>query len=179
METTVSLTPPRSTLVTVVAWVFIVLSLFTTAGSLLQNIMFFRLSAMEGIHEPMHQGMMDMPLPLQFIFDHYQLFLAAILALSLAGLVSSVGLLRRKNWARRLFSVLLACGIVSLLTGFAVQFSLTPVTDNIPASQLPADAQTMFRVMKGFLFILTLSFSLLLGGIIAMLTWGQAREEFL
>lgn len=64
------------------------------------------------------------------------------------------------------------------MAGFAVQFSLAPVTDNIPNAQIPADAQTMLRVMKGFIFILTLSFSLLLGGIIAMLSGGRAREEF-
>lgn len=74
MKHSASLTPSRSSLVTVVAWVFIALSLVATAGSLLQNIMFFKLAAMEGIHEPMHQGMESMPLPIQFIFEHYRLF---------------------------------------------------------------------------------------------------------
>jgi len=170
---------PRSAFVTVVAWIFIFLGGIASAGSLMQNIIFFKLSALAGVHEPMHAGMEQMPLPVRLIFEHFQFYLGVVLIVSFSGLASAVGLLKRKNWARLVFIGVLGVGIVGLLVGFATQLSFAPVTGNIPAAQVPRDVQTMLRVMKGFLFILTFSVTLLVGWLIARLSSSEIRREFL
>ncbi|MDH5299646.1 MAG: hypothetical protein OEV91_11570, partial [Desulfobulbaceae bacterium] len=161
--------PHRSAFVTAIAWIFIIVSGLATAISLMQNITFFNMLNAPTMHAPMHEGASGMPLLIRLIFDHFQLYLATILLLSLASLAAAVGLLMRKNWARLLFSTLLAVGILSLVAGLATQISLAPVAENIPASQIPLEARTMLRVMKGFLFIITISVGTLFGWIIARL----------
>ncbi len=176
METTTA--PHRSAFVTVVAWIFIVLATLASTVGVLQNIAFFKMAAMPDGHGPMHGGAAQLPWLLRLIFDHFQLYLAIELGGSLTGLVAAVGLLKRKNWARRLFIALLCLGMAVLVVALATQLSFTPVTDNIPAAQVPENVRTMLRVMKGFFFILTLLLSLLLSWIIATLAGPRIKEEF-
>ena len=114
----------RSTFVTVVAWIFIVLSGFMTAISILQNIMIQTVFNRPEMERALHsQPPPGTPPFATFMSAHFQLFFFAFLIVSVATLVSSIGLLNRKNWARLVFVGLLVLGIVWNLGGMVLQFA--------------------------------------------------------
>ena len=115
----------RSTFVTVVAWIFIVLSGFMTVMAILQNIMFHTMfSSVEFRHAMEAQPPSGAPPFATFMISHFQLFLVAMLVVSVTTFVSSIGLLKRQNWARFFFVGLMVLGIVWNLSGLFMQLSM-------------------------------------------------------
>ena len=114
----------RSTFVTVVAWIFIALSGFGTVISVLQNIMVHTMFRGPEFDAMLHGPTPGMPPFAVFLFAHFELFVFATLLLSAFMLVSSIGLLRRWNWARLCFVGLMGLCIAWQLVGMAVQFSM-------------------------------------------------------
>lgn len=116
---------PRSSFVTVVAWISIVLSAFSTLVSVFQNIMLFTLFRTPGAARAM-----EAPLPpgtpafLAFMDRHVALVFLGFLVLCVAVLLVSIGLLRRRNWARLCFIGLMVLGAASNLAGLVVQFGM-------------------------------------------------------
>ena len=107
-----------------------------------------------------------------------------VLALSLATMVCAFGLLRRIEWARRVFIGLLMVAIGVDLAGLWLQqefvrllvdSALRQTTLTQPAAELFGGAVTMARVLAGFL---TLVASVALGGIIRRLMSPSVRQEF-
>src|SRR5690348_4897873 len=118
-------TPPaKSSFVTVVAWVFIVLAGFATFLSLLQNLT-VTLMPQDMFNAPLQDTTLTrvMPGAPRLIFAHLRLLVAAMLILCLVTLTSAVGLLRRRNWARVLFIVLLGLGVVYNIAAIFLQQS--------------------------------------------------------
>ena len=110
-------------------------------------------------------------------------YLSAI-ALSLAMIVCAVGLLRRIEWARRVFIGLLMVAIAVDLAGLWLQqefmhllvdSALRQTTLTQPAADLFGGVVTMARVLAGFL---TLVASVALVGIIRRLMSPSVRQEF-
>ena len=64
----------------------------------------------------------DMPPFAAFMFSHFQLFFLLVLLLSAFTLISSIGLLKRLNWARLCFIGVMVFGIVYQLGGLVIQF---------------------------------------------------------
>jgi hypothetical protein len=181
---------PKSTFVTVVAWIFIILSGFTTFISLLQNLMV-------GF---MPRGMFDaavqdstfarvMPPAGRFMFSHLQLLVLCMFMLMALMLAASIGLLHRRNWARLLFIGLLGCGVVYNLAGLVLEQSMmSSMTSQFPLdSAVSADstfrstAQQFDQMMAGFrvvMYVITIGFAVLFGWIIAKLLSRPIREEF-
>ena len=94
-----TLSDQKSTFVTVVAWIFIVLSAMTLAGVFMQAIMF------AFVFDPEIKNEMFSEVPwLTFIW------MAMCLCVVLA-LIASIGLLHRKNWARILFMIGRVCNL--------------------------------------------------------------------
>ncbi len=98
----------RSTFVTVVAWIFIALTGYLTFQFLIINLM-ARLIPLPGWSGET-QGQMDVVF--RTIFGHLRLLCFLMLLVSLTALASSIGLLKRKNWARRVFIGFLGLGVV-------------------------------------------------------------------
>ncbi|MDH3359889.1 MAG: hypothetical protein OEL55_03375 [Desulfobulbaceae bacterium] len=179
METIASTSAPqRSRFVTTTAWVFIIIGALTTIASLIQGLMYVRMLTMPTLHQAMHEGASHLPLLLQLVFEHFRLYLLFIFSLSLSTLISAIGLLKRKELGRRLFIGVLAIAVITMLTTFITQLSISPVTDNIPAAQIPADAKTMMRAMKGFFFIITFSLTCLAGWLSLQLSAPEIKQEF-
>ena len=170
--------PLRSKSVTITAWLFIIIGTFATIATIIQGLMYVRMLSMPTLHQAMHEGASHLPFVLQLLFEHFRLYLLFVFSLSLSTLLSAIGLLKRKNWARQLFIVVLVTVTIALLVAFITQLSIRPATDNIPAAQIPPEAQKMMRVMKGFFFIITFSVSSLFGWLIAHLTNPEIRQEF-
>lgn len=115
--------PQRSTFVTVVAWLSIILSGFsllaTMAGGLLL-VAFLGSGAVDDIMAEFPPELADVvPLDIIGIVVGVLLFLGFIWWLVALG--SSIGLLCRKNWARITFLCLLVLGLIWNIGGFLLQ----------------------------------------------------------
>ena len=102
----------KSTFVTALAWIGIVFSGFGTFITIVQNIMLKFLMPKLPIEQLMneHNNSVQVPETARFMFQHFDLFFLAMFLASLFVLIASIGLLKRKNWARVAFIAILAIG---------------------------------------------------------------------
>ena len=165
----------RSTFVTVVAWIFIVLSGYAVAVSLLQNVMVHLVFKQEAI-PPMNH---DMPVAASFMFDHMQLVVFAILLVFITGLIASIGLLKRKNWARIIFIVFLSLGILWSLSTIVLQAVFFSSMPEMPHGPRREGFQAMQTIMQWFLAVFAIGTVVLFGWIVKRLTSEPVRREFM
>jgi hypothetical protein len=176
---------PRSAFVTAVAWVFIALSGFATLISILQNVMIYTLFPVDQMHAALAQArdqqQQQMPAGAFFVFEHIRALITGVLVVTAGTLVVSVGLLRRYNWARILFVVLLALGIAWNICGLFWQWFFFRSMPQPPqtAPDMQAQFKTMTTVMMFFSVAMALGMSVLFGWIIKRLTASAIRDEFL
>jgi hypothetical protein len=169
----------RSTFVTVIAWIFIVLGGFSTVISILQNVM---LTTMMPPGGPVAgtRGSENVPPFALFMMENFRLVFAGFMVVSILTLASAVGLLRRWNWARWVFIGLMALGIAWQLGGTIMMFSM--VSSFGPPAAAPAEFRAqhemMTRVMVGFTLFMALGFAVLFGWIIKRLMAVEIRREF-
>jgi hypothetical protein len=181
---------PKSTFVTVVAWIFIILSGFATFISLLQNLMvgFMPRDMFDTAMQDSTFGRVIPPAG-RFMFSHLQLVVVCVLILTALMLAASIGLLQRRNWARLVFIGLLGFGIVYNLAGLVLEQSmLSSMTSQFPLdsafradSTFRSTAQQFDQMMAGFrvvMYVVTIGFAALFGWIIAKLVSRPIREEF-
>jgi ABC-type antimicrobial peptide transport system permease subunit len=175
--------PPRSPFVSVVAWIFIVLTGFSTLIGIMQNLMLaflFPLDEMKNAMQSAKEGV-EVPPFAQFMFGHFQWYFLAFLLLSGATFVSSIGLLKRKNWARLAFIGFFAFGIAWNIAGlFFQKFFLSSM---VPAtSHAPTDFQSQFEIITTIMFvfacIMATAMSILFGWLIKRFTSTAVRAEF-
>jgi hypothetical protein len=174
--------PPKSTFVTALAWVFIVLSAGATAISALQNVMVYFLFPRAEMKAAMESGPASAQMPglAKFMFANVELFFAAFFCLSLLMLMSAIGLLNRKNWARRASIGLMAFGIAWNLGGLVLQqvfMSELAQPTNAPA-EFQSQFQTMQTVMRIVAAVFSVGFSALFGWIIWRLRSAKIVAEF-
>lgn len=178
---------PRSSFVTVVAWVFIVLAGFATFISLLQNLM-VTLMPHDLFNEPLKDTTFTHTIPSagRLILAHFRLLVLITLTLCALTLTAAIGLLRRRNWARVVFIGLLGFGIIYSIAGVFLQHSFFSSFNTFNA-QFQADS-TMRRVnqafsqmmgaMRIFMVAFDIGLAALLAWIILKLTSPAVREEF-
>ena len=179
--------PPRSSFVTVVAWIFIVLSGFSTLIGALQNLM-IRSMPFDQLKSALQDSTAaQLPGPARAMFAHFQLFFLATFLLSLLMLISAVGLLRRRNWARLVFMGLLTLGIVYMFGGLFLQQSMLSSFNASFSAAAPQDSvfrvnakqfQSMFTVMRVFMIAFSLGIAGVFGWIVARLASAKVRTEF-
>jgi hypothetical protein len=117
-------TQKRSTFVTVVAWIFIAVSGFSLFSSVLMNVIASLVFPAE-IDKMIHTVLARLPEPppvIDFMISNFRLFLLASLLTSTFTLISSIGLLKRRNWARWCFIGFLLLSIVMNLVSPVIQF---------------------------------------------------------
>jgi hypothetical protein len=119
-----STTPPRSTFVTVLAWIFIVMSGMGTLVSLLQNVMIHLVLRDAALDQALQAAPENVPAAMVFLAGHARLIFFGFLLGTLFTLASSIGLLRRCNWARWCFIGVMGLGIAWQLAGLAIQSSM-------------------------------------------------------
>lgn len=171
----------RSLFVTVTAWVFIGLGLAAAVLAVIQNAAVASL-----LPGSLADSLQTQPLPLvtRMLVTYMPWVVGAGLALSLATLASSVGLLLRLEWARRAFIGVLALAIVANLLGLWLQHevvqSLVDVT--LQRVALPAQAAGVFggfvTAARTMALVMTLVACGLLGWIIRRLMSPLVRQEF-
>ncbi len=108
----------RSTFVTVLAWIFIVGAGFASLISVIQVIM---VSSMF-IGDEFRSIPDDAPVMENFMSGYFHLVVYGFFLLSLFIFVSSIALLKRKNWARLSFIVILSFGVLWQVGGLIMHF---------------------------------------------------------
>ena len=164
----------KSTFVTVVAWIFIVGSSIATLVSLMQNIMFHVMLK----ETDLSRATQDMPPVASFMFGHFQLIVLAFLLISILMLASSIGLLKRNNWARLVFIVVLSLGIIWSLGGVVLQMFMFSSMPQMPPEPQFEQFQTMQSIIQWFAALMGIGIAVLFGWIIKKLTCASVREEF-
>ena len=172
----------RSTFVTVLAWLGIILFGFSTLIGSVQTLMLQTAFRNTGLDRMMADSLATAPIPSgpKFLLGHFQMFFALIFACSVVGLVAFIGLLKRHNWARLTVVTLLGFGIAWNLFALALEqelFSAIPFTP--PEGAGFPDMVGMFRIMRIFTAVMSLGFSALFGWLIARLLSKPIRAEFL
>lgn len=174
--------PEQSVFVTVVAWLFIIISGFAAFITLLQNIMFHFVFQTDKMHEAMtqQQAAGEIPPMAEFMFSHMHLFFGLMFVLAVLMLAAAIGLLLRKNWARITFIGLMIVGIVWNLGSLAAQqFFMRgmPMPDDAPADFVH-QTQSMMSVMTVFSILIAVIVSVLFAWIAWKLSSTRIRQEF-
>lgn len=175
----------QSTFVTVLAWIFIALTGFATFISLLQNIMIGFMLPAEEMNAAFSTAKTadEMPAFARFMFSNMRLWFAAFLVIVVALLATSIGLLKRKNWARISFIAFMGLGIAWNVFGLVMQhvmLSTFPLS-TVPGTEMEAVAaefQSIKTVMQVFTLAMAVGMSVLFGWIIKRLVSPQIRAEF-
>ena len=91
----------KSNFITITAWLFIIGTGFASFMAVMQNVMFHIMFKDEDFsNAPVPE---EAPSIFRLFFENPQLFFIIFLIICIAMFVSSVGLLKRKNWARIVF----------------------------------------------------------------------------
>jgi hypothetical protein len=174
----------RSSFVTVIAWIFIVISGFMTFISLLQNILINTVFPFDKI-QIARASAPPMPPIFDFMFDYFRIFFLAFLLVSAVKLVSAIGLLRRWNWARLVFVGILALGVVSSIGGLLLQQVMFDSMMKFPTDAgrpMPPDFEANMRgmmiAMRAFSAVFILGFAVLYAWIIKRLLSPSVAAEF-
>jgi len=168
----------RSRFVTFTAWLFIVLAAIGVVAAFLQNASASSWVAQARFASPALSGLAD------WLRDHVPMVMSLGLALAVAQLVSAIGLLRRLEWARRVFIGLLLLAVVVNLGGMWLQQALM-VSWVDAALQSVSVPPGLAGLLEGLLTA-TRSMAVLLGLLASAalawmawrLTWPSVRQEF-
>jgi hypothetical protein len=169
----------RSRFVTFIAWMFILLAAFACEWAVIQN-------ATQSSWAPLGDkaGQAGLPWLTSLLLRYLPWVFSCAIALSLATMVCAFGLLRRFEWARRVFIGLLMVAIGVDLAGLWLQqeFMHVLVDSALRQASLPQQAAELFggmataaRLLAG---IITLVASVALAGIIRRLMSPSIRQEF-
>ena len=167
---------PRSSFVTAVAWIFIATSAMFLLISFLQNAMVHLLIPMDEMRAQLENEGNAMPRAARWMLEHITWLFAIFAVLSAYSLVTAIGLLRRKNWARISFVVLMLLGIVYQIAGFALQWFMLADMGFVGPDAPPHFVQqfeTMRNLMLGFGVLMGLGF----GGLCGWLAWKMLQPD--
>ena len=172
----------QSTFVTVVAWIFIALSGFGTVISILQNIMVQTVFRSPEVSQAMQAPPPGAPPFAAFLATHFQWFFLAFLLVSAFMLASSIGLLKRHNWARLSFIGLLSLAILWQVGGLALQFFMfSSMREQFSAAAVQGgpDMGPFFVAIAAVSVLFAVGFSVLFGWIIKRLLSPAVAAEFI
>ena len=164
----------RSTFVTVLAWIFIIGSGFGSLISIMQVVMVSTMFS----GEEFNSFPDDAPAMARLMSQYFHLFIYAFCAVILSTFVSSIALLKRKNWARLAFIVILALGILWQVGGLVMQFAFfseVPTQQDSPGFE---DFERMSNIIKWFSFAMAIGLSVLFAWVIKKLVSQQIVAEF-
>jgi predicted membrane channel-forming protein YqfA (hemolysin III family) len=148
--------PQQSVFVTVVAWLGIVSSGFSVLIAVLQVVMIATTPSFGG-----------------HFFGEMAVFVLPMYAVMILGLLASIGLLRRKNWARLTIVALLIAGVLYFAGSVFYQWSFFG-----SVTSQDAEFARMARVMSYFMLVMAVGFAALAAWLVAKLCSKKVRAEF-
>ncbi|MBN1960105.1 MAG: hypothetical protein JW841_04105 [Deltaproteobacteria bacterium] len=169
---------PPSRFVTTLAWIFIALSGFATFISLVQNITIHFFIAKSYLLQMQYvSSVIELPTVFIWLMQHLELWTSSFLAICILMLISSIGILRRYNWARLMFISLLALGILLQLLMLPIHWSMLGQIAAIDHPQADLFKQIIL-VIKIFIILLVVGYCTLFGWIIKKLISPAIKAEF-
>lgn len=178
---------PRSTFVSAVAWVFIGLSAFASLIGLMQNLMVHLVFPLDEMQAQMfaQANVQEAPWVAQVMVQFLPWVFGAVLALSVVSLAISIGLLRRHEWARIAFIVLMVFGVLWNVAGIGLQVAFTGTFGEMLPTGGDPDFDRMYRmfgvmqtVILAMAAVVALAFSTLFGWIAWRLRSPEIVAEF-
>ncbi len=170
----------RSLFVTITAWVFMVLALLACASALVQNAVVSSLPGQISVASaPLAQ-----PLLTGWLLAYLPWVVGAGLVVSVATLAAAVGLLLRREWARRTFIALLLVTMAINLCGLWLQqeLMLSVVDATLQSTLLPPRVVGVFGgfvvAARSMAVLVTLAGCGMLAWIAWRLTLPLIRQEF-
>jgi hypothetical protein len=181
VEISISDSNGKSKFVTVLAWIFIVLTGFGLFILILQNIMITMMFPVDEMQKVFNrpEAAARIPALARFMASHFRLFFLGFLFVTAGTFISSIGLLKRKNWARIFFIVILVLGIICNLSGIFLQGAMMPKIPQVPEHPGMPDFQSMFIIMRVFSAVMAIGMSVLFGWIIKKLVSKDIKREFI
>ena len=179
-EGNIGIETEKSSFVTIVAAIFIALAGLSLIASAFQLLFFSFLFQNSEIFESLRQQINNnqMTKLTGFLFSNIRLISIFSLFVSIIKLIASIGLLKRINWARILFIIMLSLSIGFRMLAFMSQFFIMP---DLPQMNSSAGHFTILFIfiIRIFNFIFIAAICILFGWIIKMLSSEKIRREFI
>jgi hypothetical protein len=176
METNPNLPVQKSTFISVFAWIMIFFNGFGVLISLLQNVMmiyFYQFDEFKKIFSSTDSLPEGVP---TFLFSNIRIIIPVIGVLLVFAFVSSIGLLNRKEWARKAYLFLLGFGILYFITGTIYNFVFTRSV--FKAMEMPPELSSISALFLVIGILFSLGFFFLLGWLYYRLSRQDLKEEF-
>lgn len=160
----------RSTFVTLIAWASIALGGLGALVTGFQNILFFTILPLKEIEKAI-QGAPDtdrLERVFSFMLSISPFVLPGFFIVSLAGLMAGLGLLKRRDWGRRILVGVLSLGVFWNVGGLIFQQIVIWTTGQQYAGPGPSWISSMATVLVS---IFSGAFTLLLIGFLGWLIW--------
>lgn len=172
----------RTSFVSVTAWIFIGLSLFSTLIGLMQ-LLIFSIALSPQFAFAMEQAKQHMPQPFALTFGYLRIYMLAATVFSATMLVAAIALLRRKEWGRIAIIGVLAFGILWNLGGIVLQqWLLSSMVDDPHAPPPGSEAALAFYgvmiVVRVFSAVFALGVCVLFAWLIRRLRAPEIAAEF-
>lgn len=159
----------NATFITLISWVFILIGGFIALGTLMQSVMLTFLFSNEEFAAAMQLSSKEMPAQAAFMLEHIRSISWSAFAIAALLVSASVGMLRRKNWARLLFIGMMWLFAVVTVTMAMVQLGYLA---NLSAGKdLPEGFIKLMQATK----LMSLLFGIGLGVLFGWLGWKFAR----
>ncbi len=161
----------KSNFITVLSWILIVLSGMGLLMSIMQNIVINFM-----FETPMPKSFSGETGIAGFISSNLNLFILIMAVLILISLISAIGLLKRKNWARIIYTGLFGLGIIYMVATIITQWT---VMNNVVEHSPKDDFGNAFYLVRIFMTIFLIGLSVLFGWLILKLNTNKIKKEFI
>ena len=170
----------QSTFVTVIAWIFIIFSGLGSLVSIMQNILIRTMFSGDRVQEALSrtENTDQMPQMAKFMFQHMDTFFLAFMILTIFLFISSIALLKRKNWARLVFIVMMALGILWNIGGLFIQASIMNTMPQTTNAEMANQFNIAMSVMRVGSYIFAAVFTGLYLWILVRLLSKDVKAEF-
>ena len=169
----------QSSFINVFAWISIVFSGFGILIGILQNVMMQTVMKDANFEEAINKAE-NLPPLMKVMFENFEFLVMGTLIVTIMTFIASIGLLKRKNWARLFFIIFLVLGVIWTVVGGFMQFSFM---DSMTMSSIPQDVppefQTMQNTMKIVMGVMLVAMLGLYLYLIKRLRSDEIKEEFI
>jgi hypothetical protein len=177
MENQPSAPVVKSSFVNVFAWLMIVFNGFGLFVSIIQNIIFVFIFQMDEFKNAFND-MGDIPKGIPaFFLKNIRVLIPLMGLFILFAFISSIGLLKRKEWARKVFLFLLGFGIIYTIAGAI--FQVIFMRSMFGGADLPSDFNFIKIFIVIFMVIFCIGFIVLFGWLFKKLSSDTIKEEFI
>jgi len=167
----------RSSFINVFAWIMIILNGFNLFFSIIQYMILTIIRQFKEFDKvSIHFQTVTFRFPSFMIKNMHLIFLLSGI-IALVSLISAIGLLKRKEWARKAFLFLIAFAMVNLIASDLLRIYFMNSTFHL-SSNIPIEFHVIQGFMIFFMLIFSLSFLFLFGWLFKKLSSSKIKMEF-